>query len=165
MKWATNKRLHFELGVIKCIQTLGEVRITDVIKVLTRGADTITAGTGERFETPAALAPARAEPETEPIPEPGLSPATIPAAKEWKPEPAPESKPKPTASGLAAFDSLIEAAPETSEPPPPPEPPPWKDEPKPEPVAAPPPPADDTFHDDPLIQSALEKFEGKVVSH
>ena len=33
MKWATNKRLHFELGVIKSIQTLGEVRIADVIKV------------------------------------------------------------------------------------------------------------------------------------
>ena len=30
MKWATNKRLHFELGVIKAIQSLGEVRITDV---------------------------------------------------------------------------------------------------------------------------------------
>jgi DNA polymerase-3 subunit gamma/tau len=41
MKWATNKRLHFELGVIKAIQSLGEVRIADIIKVLTRGADFI----------------------------------------------------------------------------------------------------------------------------
>ncbi|MFD2257755.1 DNA polymerase III subunit gamma/tau [Luteolibacter algae] len=39
MKWATNKRLHFELGMIKAIQVLSEVRITDVIKVLTKGAD------------------------------------------------------------------------------------------------------------------------------
>ena len=44
MKWATNKRLHFELGVIKAIQSLGEVRITDVIKVLTRGADFLPTG-------------------------------------------------------------------------------------------------------------------------
>ena len=34
MKWATNKRLHFEIGIIKAIQSLGDVRISDVIKAL-----------------------------------------------------------------------------------------------------------------------------------
>ena len=56
MKWATNKRLHFELGVIKAIQTLGEMRITDVITVLTRGADFLPSN-------PAAAGPAAAAPE------------------------------------------------------------------------------------------------------
>lgn len=169
MKWATNKRLHFELGVIKAIQTLGEVRIADVLKVLTRGADFIGSPASAGPSTPApAPAPASvAEPVAaapQPIAEP--EPEPLPVAKEWKPEPAPE-KPKAPTSGLASFASLIDAAPEVSEPPPAPEPPPWKDEAKPAPTPEAPPapaPIDDTFHQDPLIQSALEKFEGKVVS-
>jgi DNA polymerase-3 subunit gamma/tau len=169
MKWATNKRLHFELGVIKCIQTLGEVRITDVIKVLTRSADTITAESGGAFQAPVTAPAPAAVPAAPREPEPAPEPAPIPVAREWKPESAPEepvARPKPTASGIDAFASLIDAAPETSAPPPAPEPPPWKEEAKPEPTPAAAPPAvvDDTFHQDPLIQSALEKFEGKVIS-
>jgi len=158
MKWATNKRLHFELGVIKSIQTLGEVRITDVLKVLTKSAD--QCGGGFQVPSPAAQPAAVVQPAQ---PEPRPEPEPIPAAKEWKPEPAPAASPKPTASGLAGFASLIAAAPEASEPPPAPEPPPWKEEP--EPAPAPSPLPADTFYQDPLIQSALEKFEGKVVSN
>ncbi len=175
MKWATNKRLHFELGVIKSIQTLGEVRIADVIKVLTKGADFC----GGDFQSATPSAPQATAPEPQPvaapepepvavvsIPAPEPEPEPIPAAKEWKAEPPPAAAPKAT-TGLAAFASLIEAAPEVSEPPPAPEPPPWKDEAKPEPEpAAPPQPAvDETFYQDPLIQAALEQFEGKVVSN
>ncbi len=144
MKWATNKRLHFELGVIKAIQSLGEVRITDVIKVLTRGADFISS-------TPVTV-------------------TAVPVAKEWKPDPAPEpappaaTKPRPT-GGLSGFDSMIDAAPDSSASPPPEIPSASK------PVAeikpAEPTPvvsaADDAFHNDPLIQAALVKFEGKVL--
>ncbi len=153
MKWATNKRLHFELGVIKAIQSLGEVRITDVIKVLTRGADFISSGA---VSTPAST----------PVHEPKPNPVAAP-------EPPPESvavvaPPRP-ASGLSAFDSMIADAPEVNELPPPAEPPPWKSEkpaaeikaPEPAPVSA---IIDDTFHNDPLIQAALLKFEGKVLS-
>jgi DNA polymerase-3 subunit gamma/tau len=174
MKWATNKRLHFELGVIKCIQTLGEVRIADVLKVLTRGADF----TSSDSIAPAAPLPA-ATPAPAPVPQPvavvesaptpAPEPEPIPVAKEWIPEPEPPAKPKPSTSGLAAFDSLIDAAPEITEPPPAPEPPPWKDEQKSAPAAEEakpvPNPADDVFYHDPLIQSALEKFEGKIVSN
>jgi DNA polymerase-3 subunit gamma/tau len=163
MKWATNKRLHFELGVIKAIQTLGEVRITDIIKVLAKGAD-FTSSDAVVAPPPPAAKPA-AEPIAEPIsaPEPELPPA----GPDRKPEPPAPAKPKAAASGFSAFDSLIEAAPEVSEPPPAPEPPPWKEEAKPAPAPEPPPatnPVDDAFHQDPLIQAALEKFEGKVVS-
>lgn len=165
MKWATNKRLHFELGVIKAIQSLGEVRITDVIKILTRGADFIPASAPVPAATPA---PAPAAPKSQPIPEPVPAPTPEPEPLPAAPAPvAVRATPKAT-GGLSSFDSLIDAAPEVSEMPPPPEPP-WKTEkpavevkaPEPVPVAAP--AADDTFHNDPLIQAALVKFEGKVV--
>jgi hypothetical protein len=64
---------------------------------------------------------------------------------------------------------MIANAPDVSELPPPPEPPPWKSEkpaaeikaPEPIPAAA---IIEDTFHNDPLIQAALIKFEGKVLA-
>ncbi|MEX1048997.1 MAG: DNA polymerase III subunit gamma/tau [Akkermansiaceae bacterium] len=163
MKWATNKRLHFELGVIKAIQSLGEVRITDVIKVLTRGADFLGVA--------ASPAPQSAPPSLPPVVEEPSEPAP---AVESAAEPAPQAVISPaspaktrTPGVMSTFDSLIDAAPEVSEMPPPPEPP-WKND---KPAAAKPPepvPAavivDETFHNDPLIQAALVKFEGKVVS-
>jgi DNA polymerase-3 subunit gamma/tau len=176
MKWATNKRLHFELGVIKSIQTLGEVRITDVIKVLTRGADFLPTEASATIQAPStaeqpvadtpAVAPEPVVPKpaaaVAPAPEP--EPAPVPVAKEEPPAPAAPASPAP--SGFAAFDSFIDAAPEVSEPVAAPEPPPWKEEAKPVAEApAPAPPVEDTFHQDPLIQSALEKFEGKVISN
>jgi DNA polymerase-3 subunit gamma/tau len=175
MKWATNKRLHFELGVIKCIQTLGEVRITDVIKVLTKGADFASADSvPARAPAPAADAspadqglPSPAPPPpVEPPPAPLPEPAPIPAAAESKPEPARETRPKAAPKGIASFDSLIDAAPEVTEETPPAEPP-WKEEPKPAATPEPPhaPSSDDTFHQDPLIQAALDHFEGRVVSN
>ena len=178
MKWATNKRLHFELGVIKAIQSLGEVRITDVIKVLTRGADFIPTGALAPAGEPQAAAPAKAAPAP-------VEPAAIPAAKESKPEPATEPAPVPASvpasvpapvapkprpsGGLSSLDSMIDEAPEHSEPPAPAEAPPWKAD-KPAAEAKPPEPVpvvaaiEDAFHNDPLIQAALVKFEGKVLS-
>ncbi len=38
MKWAPNKRLHFEIGVIKAIQALSEASIDDVISLVTGAA-------------------------------------------------------------------------------------------------------------------------------
>jgi len=174
MKWATNKRLHFELGVIKAIQSLGEVRITDVIKVLTRGADFISSVAAPVLASspvaaPASPAAAVAEEEPEHAPRPSVpavvTPA-IPAPEPEKPAPAPVRKPMPNA--ISALDSLIEAAPEVSEPPPAPEPPPWEETKAKAPANEPPPPPpqptlDESFYDDPLIKSALEKFQGKVL--
>ena len=161
MKWATNKRLHFELGVIKAIQSLSEVRITDVIKVLTRGANFLPAPSAGGVQA------------TSP------SPAPLPVVETFTPEPlaaAPEPivtppaekpAPRPTDGGKSMFDSLIEAAPESSDLAAA-EPPPWKNEkpaeaPKSQ-TPAPAPPLEDTFHSDPLIQTALVKFEGKVLN-
>jgi len=149
MKWATNKRLHFELGVIKCIQTLGEVRITDLIKVLARTADFMTAENGGDSQAPTRAAP----PPTPASGKPAQSVIEKPATGAI-----------PAATSISAFDSLIEAAPEVSTPPPGLDPPPWKDAGKPATETQPPPPAEDQFYQDPLIQSALEKFEGSFVS-
>ncbi|MEO8617306.1 MAG: DNA polymerase III subunit gamma/tau [Luteolibacter sp.] len=168
MKWATNKRLHFELGVIKAIQSLSEVRITDVIKVLTRGADFIPAPSSGGFQPPSP-APAAERPAvaaSAPVAEKPV-PESIADAPVTIPPPAEQPAPRPTGGGMSMFDSLIEAAPEVSEMPAA-EPPPWKNEKPAEqpkaPAPAPVPPADDTFHSDPLIQAALVKFEGKVLS-
>ncbi|MFZ9937845.1 MAG: DNA polymerase III subunit gamma/tau [Luteolibacter sp.] len=145
MKWATNKRLHLELGAIKAVQTLGEVRISDVIKTLTKGAEFCGSG---------------AEP----------APAVGPVAAA-QPVPAPAAAPTKKENGLSSFDKLIESAPEQAIPAPEPEAPPQienapqsesESESELEPAAKP--AAEDSFHQDPLIQAALEVFEGKVVS-
>jgi len=164
MKWATNRRLHFELGVIKAIHSLGEVRLTDVIKVLTRGADHLPAPAST--PTPPAAA--------EPAPDTAAMTAS-PAVPEAPPPPPAAETPKPAKKKAAApedalrsrLESMIEAAPESSEMPEP-EPAPAIASPAPPPAAAPapePPPAasDESFYKDPLIQAALERFQGKVV--
>ena len=35
MKWAPNKKLHFEIALIKAIQSLGQTTLTEVIDALT----------------------------------------------------------------------------------------------------------------------------------
>jgi DNA polymerase-3 subunit gamma/tau len=135
MKWATNKRLHFELGVIKAIQTLAEVRINDLIDLLTRSADSIS-------NAPTASAAA------------DISPTAATASP---------TRPRPKKPSLDDLDSLIDSAPESSDPPPRP-PSAVRQEPAP---AAPPavqPPEPPALNDDPLIQAAIAKFKGKVVA-
>ena len=154
---STNKRLHFELGLIKAIQSLGEVRLSDVIKVLAKGADSL--GETSAVTVPAApVAEAVAEPVAETPP---------PPAKVWEPEPeAPKPAPKKPGDPITSrFDSMIASAPEVSEPIPADEPPFRAEAPK----EAPAPPketkaaADDSFHHDPLIEHALKALEGRVV--
>ncbi len=160
MKWATNKRLHFELGVIKAVQTLSEARISDVINVLAKGAHLLEGATGE------AATPAPPPAATTPVEE--LAPPSAPA-----PEPPPEPTPPPAPPAddaapkkVPTMEELIAAAPDVS--PELPEEPKPAPAPAPEPAAAPPKPApaasDDTFHKDPLIQMALEKFEARIVN-
>jgi DNA polymerase-3 subunit gamma/tau len=147
MKWATNKRLHFELGMIKAIQVLSEVRITDIISVLTRGADHLSQPSP---------APAQPAPATEP------AETAQPVATPKQPEPVPVAKKKPSDT-LSDFDALIASAPdgddEEEEPP--------VSEQKtaaPAPTMQPEAPAEeDTFYKDPLIQAALVKFEAKIL--
>jgi DNA polymerase-3 subunit gamma/tau len=174
MKWATNKRLHFELGVIKAIQSLGEVRITDVIKVLTKGADFLPVGAVSNRQPQSHPPETPAPASVDPNPVVTINPEPQPVAQVSevkKPEPVAEPTPaKPRASGgLSSFDSLIDAAPEVSALPPAEAPPFKSDKPAATEVKTPEAPPvnaaiEDAFYNDPLIQAALVKFEGKVLA-
>lgn len=152
MKWASNKRLHFELGLIKAIQTLSEVRITDVIKVLTKGADHLPSPSSSPPETPPA-------PPVENTPPPA-SPTASAAP--------PQAKKKPSDTA-AAFEDLIANAPDEADLPEQPIPAATKPTSNPEPNSKPTPEPEkieeDTFYQDPLIQAALEKFEAKILTN
>ena len=196
MKWSTNRRLHFELGLIKAIQVLGEVRLSDVIKVLGRGAglfgDAPLSPVAPAVPAPApavavAAAPAPAEPEPEPVAQEPIQEtvaAPVEDAPPWNveatPEPAPAPQPEPVRAEPAApkkntsdsfadrFASLIESAPEHSEPPPPPEPVAKTESAPAEAKEAAPAKetkatAEEAFYNDPLIEQALVILEGKVV--
>ncbi|MCB1100336.1 MAG: DNA polymerase III subunit gamma/tau [Verrucomicrobiae bacterium] len=92
MKWAPNKQLHFEIGVIKAVQTLQETTLSDVIRILagaTEGISLDLAGGTVSAPVPALAAA--------PVPTAGIatmaSAASIEPAKTQKPAPAPEAKP------------------------------------------------------------------------
>ena len=73
MKWAPNKKLHFEVAVIKAIQTLGQVTLTEVIENLAALRD------GGAPSTSLATAPKPAPTKAAPAAEEALSPADLPA--------------------------------------------------------------------------------------
>lgn len=113
MRWATNKRLHLELGVIQAVQHLNEVSLSDVIealdsgpggpvpKVMPRPPQVTTARAAapapERAPKSAEAVVATPEPEARPAPEPVVS-----AARFVEPEPAPEPAPSPVATPVPA---------------------------------------------------------------
>jgi DNA polymerase-3 subunit gamma/tau len=152
MRRASNKQLHFEIALIRAIQSLDEVRISDVIRALEKAPENTAPAAPVQ---PAAPAPAAAAgtpnpPETPP-PNPSRSP-TRPKARRGTKQPE-ESK------WEAMMGNAVESRPD--DPPPEPEvPAPAKTpEPAPEPEAT-----NDDFHDDPLIKDAMRMFEGKLKS-
>ncbi len=177
MRWASNKRLHLELGIIKAIQSLGEVRLSDVIMMLGRASgitpDTLAGGEApppspapeSRQEAPAPATP----PDPAPATPPDSAPATPPGLEPTEPAPsaAPPAPPRHPSGGssVADFDALIASAPEKREEPDPP-PKPAAEAAAAETAAAEknptePEPADD-FYQDPLIQKALGMFEARI---
>ena len=174
MKWANNRRLHLELGVIKAIQVVSEARISDIIHVLAASAgqfpDTSVMVPSTLPETPAPIVSSHQVIEV---------PAVTPVAVEVTPAPvattpveekpaAPEPAPVPvkkTTDPFAALDAMIDTAEDRPEPPSAPPaavvaaaapaaPTPVKETPR----------EMDDFHKDPLIQKALEIFSGKIVT-
>lgn len=178
MRWAANKQLHLELALIRSVQTLDEIRISDVITALGKGGFSDETRLGPEIaapEPPAATAPEanpEARPETAP-PDPAPTPEpenkvvedSTPPAPEEEPEPAPTPPPKRKTGGsnLSALDRLMVDAPDERPEDPTPEPTATAPEPEnSEPAkASTPPPADD-FHNDPLIRDAVEIFKGKL---
>ncbi len=137
MKWASNKRLHFEIGIIKAIQSINEIRISDVIRALA-GAGTVKLPE----ETPSATPATSTEstpPEVPPTQNPTPVQETKPQAAETpttQPAPEPQSQPTPQAEPISKEQSSQPA--QTPAPEPTPEPTP---EPVPEPTPIPAEPA------------------------
>jgi DNA polymerase-3 subunit gamma/tau len=162
MKWASNKRLHLEIGLIKAVQTLGEVRLSDVIKVL--------AGATEHLNSPVTYAAQAAAPAVEAAaPAPAPTAVVESAVVQDIPQPVARTpEPEPTATKpevVLSLDELIATA--SDEPYPEPEPvvseaPPWRPEPAVEEPTAPKVDPMEEFYKDPLIQSALEMFEATL---
>jgi len=95
MKWASNKRLHLEIGIIKAVQLLGETNLSDVISLLSNAAD---AAGGSPSSQPASL-PANTTPARAAAP--AAAPATRPAATAT-PNPVTEAPAPVTAEAPAA---------------------------------------------------------------
>jgi DNA polymerase-3 subunit gamma/tau len=78
MKWAPNKKLHFEVAVIKAIQTLDQVTLTDVIENLTalRGGGPSVPSVPKRPVAEEKAAP-KAGKTAAPTPQPAASPEPI----------------------------------------------------------------------------------------
>ena len=103
MRWASNKRLHFELGVIAAVQSLNEVSISDVIDALDSGS---TAGLPKM--APRSQAPALVRRTIEPAkPQPAV-------VREEQPVPVAKKMPEPVATVPAPLP-VEEAIPETRE--------------------------------------------------
>ena len=159
MKWAANKRLHLEIGIIKAIQSLNDARISDVIKALA-GAGTIAAPTTQEAAKPPVQEQAEPKSTTsEPAPPEPTTPAQpLPVQQESTQAETPKAEKK-------GLDDLIKEAPEEPAAQPAPAAPTPQETPKtppPEEPQEPEPTQEDTFHQDPLIQKALEIFEGTL---
>lgn len=159
MRWATNKRLHFELGVIQAVQNYNEVSISDVIEAL--DGDGTLPRPAPRPQAPvvarraAAPAPAAESPAAIPAPAPAPVVETTPPRAASIPEAAavprfvePEPAPVPPAALApeenedfpAQEEAGLQEEFEPEPPPPPPAPAPERaPEPAPAPVPAPPP--------------------------
>jgi DNA polymerase-3 subunit gamma/tau len=94
MRWATNKRLHLELGVIQAVQHLNEVSLSDVIAALDGDAPV----------------PASARPAVRPVApvRPAPAPVAAPAPRAAQAIPA---EPPPAAVEVAPPPSALEEAP------------------------------------------------------
>jgi len=125
MKWAPNKKLHFEIAVIKAIQTLGQATLTEVL-------DTLTAiKTGGELPAlqpsqPASRPAPRPAPQAEP--QPAARRSLVDAFRKETSTPPPTPKPEPVQP-----ESPVSAP----TPPPVPKPEPERPEPTPEPIAPP----------------------------
>lgn len=98
MRWATNKRLHFELGVIQAVQNFNEVSLSDVIEALDGGAALPKPAARVPSTTARAPRPATVERVSLPVVEAALVEA--PAVKSVVREPAliePSQVPAPVA--------------------------------------------------------------------
>ncbi len=99
MKWAVNKKLHFEVGLIKVIQALGETDLDDVIALVSAAAGSVDSATP---------APTRALPAT-PSPAAPSAPASTVAPPQAAPVPEKASAVRGSLSGAALWEAACES--------------------------------------------------------
>jgi DNA polymerase-3 subunit gamma/tau len=148
MRRASNKQLHFEIALIRATQSLDEVRISDVVMALEKGANADRPPLPP--EEPAATTPAPGERTKDPEP---------PTPPDNTPRPSSRAR-KKRRNVENQLESLIEQAPEKR-----PEIAPQSDPAAPQSVDSPSPaepPAQESFYDDPLVHDALRIFKGKL---
>ncbi|HSI14947.1 MAG TPA: DNA polymerase III subunit gamma/tau [Chthoniobacter sp.] len=119
MKWAANKKMHFEIAAIRAIQTLGQATLTEVLDTLSaiRGGGAMPERPVKKVEAPRAVAPAVIARKTEPKPSVAAAPAPTPvAAPAPTPEPAaapvPEAAPAPAEipAGRQSLSAFVAAS-------------------------------------------------------
>lgn len=170
MKWATNKRLHMEIGVIKAIQSLNDARISDVITALGGVHDvsgSISAEKSAPQPTQAQQQPATDTPTKELQPAPSSTQPEIQSAPIKK-------EPKKSATIAGSLDKFIdEAEPGSTEPQVPAIVTPAEQKPEQAEAklkeeeakdTAPDTGIDDEFQNDPLIQQAMDTFQASRIS-
>ena len=106
MRWATNKRLHFELGVIQAVQNYNEVSLSDVIEALDGGG---TASLSSPVQRPQVAAARPVTPERAPVVE-----RVLPKMEE--PAPRPEIKAAPAPAPVPEAPEPVAVAAEVSPP-------------------------------------------------
>ncbi len=119
MKWAANKKMHFEIAAIRAIQTLGQATLTEVLETLTeiRGggeAGSRKSEVGNPRPAPVVKAPAPAA-----APRISLSASVAASLGEKKPAPAPVA-PAPSVASVPSVTSVREEPPAPPAPKPPP---------------------------------------------
>jgi len=111
MKWAANKKMHFEIAAIRAVQTLGQASLTEVLDTLTaiRGGGAMPERPVKKVEAPKAPVASVAEKKTE-QPKPvavSAPPAATPVAEPAAPAPAAPAEAAPEVRGsrlsLSAF--------------------------------------------------------------
>ncbi|MEY2550299.1 MAG: polymerase subunit gamma/tau [Verrucomicrobiota bacterium] len=103
MKWAPNKRLHFEVAVIKAIQTLNQVTLNEVIEnlaALRDGKQPVGRDSVEPRPAPPKPAPTSAPPKSAP---PELAPEKVPQS-----EPAAPPQTAPSVDPTEAWNKTVE---------------------------------------------------------
>ncbi len=127
MKWAANKKMHFEIAAIRAIQTLGQATLTEVLDTLTaiRGGGAMPERPVKKVEAPRAATRAVAEKKTElkpvaapaPAPMPASAPAPVVASAPATtvasvPEPEPASSPAPieAPAGRVSLSAFVAAS-------------------------------------------------------
>jgi DNA polymerase-3 subunit gamma/tau len=112
MKWAANKKMHFEVAAIRAIQTLGQATLTEVLDTLTaiRGGAPVPA----RAAAPVAVAPrvkAVSAPAVKaPAPAPAVQAPAVPAVVVPEEKPVAETPVRPSLSATVAASLGVKKA-------------------------------------------------------